>query len=67
MQDDAPDDLMMLSQPPGVGFDELPGYAYSQVAGAGVTAYVIDSGADEGSIVSTPIYAKSESDDIRSG
>ena len=58
---------MTLSQPLGVYFNDLPGYVYLEVAGAGVTTYVIDSGVNQDIIVRSLIYAKSESYDIRSG
>jgi hypothetical protein len=38
--------LMMVSQPPGVSDIILNGYDYMAQAGAGVTIYIIDSGAN---------------------
>jgi len=41
MQQDARDDLKLISRARGV---ELPGYAYDSRGGQGITVYVIDTG-----------------------
>jgi len=44
MQDDAQDDLVVISQASGASLDDLPGYAYDSMGGQGITVYVFDSG-----------------------
>ncbi|KAK2008088.1 subtilisin-like protein [Colletotrichum eremochloae] len=43
-QENAPTELVMLSQPPRVGLSTLKSYTYDDSAGAGVTVYVLDKG-----------------------
>jgi cerevisin len=44
MQQDARDELKMISQARGALRSELPGYAYDSRGGRGITVYVIDTG-----------------------
>jgi hypothetical protein len=44
MQQNARDDLKMISQARGASLSELPGYAYDSRGGRGITVYVIDTG-----------------------
>jgi hypothetical protein len=44
MQDDAFDDLVVISQASGAPLDDLLGYAYDSMGGQGITVYVLDSG-----------------------
>lgn len=55
IQENAVDDLLTISQPEGVPFDELPGFTYSPEAGYGITVYIIDTGIDESDQVCIPI------------
>jgi hypothetical protein len=44
MQQDARDELKVISQSRGASLSELPGYAYDSRGGRGITVYVIDTG-----------------------
>ena len=44
MQQNARDDLKVISQARGASLAELPGYAYDARGGRGITVYVIDTG-----------------------
>jgi subtilisin family serine protease len=56
MQDDAYDDLMVISQASGALLEDLPGYAYDSVGGQGITVYVVDSGINPAHEVSVTDY-----------
>jgi len=43
MQQDAPDELKVISQAKGASIG-LPGYAYDARGGRGITVYVMDTG-----------------------
>jgi cerevisin len=44
MQQDARDELKVISQSRGASLSELPGYAYDSRGGRGITVYIIDTG-----------------------
>ncbi|KAK2050944.1 subtilisin-like protein, partial [Colletotrichum caudatum] len=44
LQSNAVNELKVISQPPGTRLSELPGYAYADEAGKGITIYVLDTG-----------------------
>jgi len=46
MQQNARDDLKVISQARGAPLPGLPGYAYDSRGGRGITVYVIDTGAN---------------------
>ena len=56
MQQDARDDLKVISQAEGALLSELPGYAYDSRGGRGITVYVIDTGINPNHPVSVPDY-----------
>jgi subtilisin family serine protease len=56
MQEDAYDDLMVISQASGALLEDLPGYAYDSVGGQGITVYVVDSGINPAHEVSVTDY-----------
>jgi hypothetical protein len=46
-------DLLVISQPLGRAFLDLPGYAYNSTAGEGITVFIIDTGVNTDNSVST--------------
>ena len=52
MQQDARDELKVISQSSGAPLSELPGYAYDARGGRGITVYVVDTGINTNHIVS---------------
>ncbi|KAK2001495.1 subtilisin-like protein [Colletotrichum falcatum] len=46
LQSSAVPELKVISQPPGASLAELPGYAFANEGGRGVTIYVLDTGVD---------------------
>ena len=42
----APDELLFVSQPPGVALAQVPYYGYDSKAGEGIEIFIIDSGAN---------------------
>jgi len=44
MQQDALDDLKLISQARGAPLAGLPGYSYDSMGGQGITVYVLDTG-----------------------
>jgi cerevisin len=59
MQQDARDELKMISQARGASLSELPGYAYDSRGGRGITVYVIDSGINPNHEVRGTYYQES--------
>ena len=56
MQEDALDDLVVISQARGAELDDVPGYAYDSMGGQGITVYVFDSGINPAHEVSVTDY-----------
>ena len=56
MQQNAPDELKIISQARGAYLSRLPGYAYDSMGGRGVTVYVIDTGINQHHPVSATDY-----------
>ena len=56
MQQDARDELKVISQAGGALLSELPGYAYDSRGGRGITVYVIDTGINPNHPVSVTDY-----------
>jgi len=56
MQQDARDDLRVISQSRGASYSELPGYAYDARGGRGITVYVLDTGINPNHRVSVIDY-----------
>ena len=44
LETNVPDEMKVVSQPPGRALVDIPGYAYDTTAGSGSTIYIIDSG-----------------------
>ena len=59
MQQDARDELRVISQARGATLSELPGYAYDSRGGRGITVYIIDTGINPDHIVSLTDYQQS--------
>lgn len=57
-QQDALDDLKLVSQARGARLAELPGYSYDSRGGQGITVYVIDTGINPNHPVSVIDYSK---------
>jgi len=56
MQQDARDELKVISQARGAPLAGLPGYAYDSRGGRGITVYVIDTGINPDHPVSATDY-----------
>jgi len=56
MQQDARDELKVISQAQGALLSDLPGYAYDSRGGRGITVYVMDTGINQDHPVSVADY-----------
>jgi subtilisin family serine protease len=59
MQQDARDELKVISQSRGASLSELPGYAYDSRGGRGITVYLIDTGINPNHEVRVTRYQES--------